>query len=434
VWHNLPVLAASLLVVLLGTPAPERYAILAGRAPGDDPTEALEAAPQLARALGALGHEAAAGPAAWSLLEGVAVGELREVGGDPPPGIDGALDEGWRAFGLGHYNASLKLAKDAVAQLECAPRSVGVEARERTAHALWGLALAANGLLAAARPHLRWTLTRDPNFALERNRVPTAQRKLIDEVRGEVFGVRRASLAVTGTVDGSIYVDGLLSGQPPLTVNGLVPHDAWVWLERGGLRSLAHRVSLDAGAGTTLIPIDLDVEAALSKGRAGQPIVTALPGDPETPRLLQRLAGSPDPPVLAVLSRCAGAGCWQLEAVAGGQSITLHREAGAAGRLSFEELARDLAAEVAAGAKPVGEEAESSPTAPVTAPVAAPAPATAPPVAVEAGKGGVKAPRAWPWIVAAAAVAAVGTGVALYFALQSPGAQDVTVHFSAGSP
>jgi hypothetical protein len=153
----------------------------------------------------------------------------------------------------------------------------------------------------------------------------------------------------------------------------------------------------------------------------GQPIFSALRGDPETPRLLERFASALAVPAVAVLSRCAGTGCWQLQAVAGGRSISLQHRSVAGSPPPLEDLARELLTEARTGE---GDLEPAQPAATAAGPAAA---------AVDASPGQT---HAWPWIVAGVVVVAVGAGVGLYFALRPTGnpPSDVGLYSSTGSP
>jgi hypothetical protein len=419
------VIAASLLLSLLAAPeVPPGFALLAGRAPGDDPTEALGAIATLADALRARGVSVSAGTAVWRGLGS----ELREVGSDLPAGAEGVFDAAGRSFEEGRFAEAARFAEEAVARLDHAPRSVSVEARERAAQVLYGLALlSVSGQEEVARSHLLWTLERDPGFALDSSRFAPPLRQPLDQARRAAQLLPQGSLTVAGTSGASVYVDGLLSGQAPLTIASMPLHSAWIWLERAGRRSFAHRVDLESRS--TSVAIDLDLEARLAMNSPtsseGQPIFTALRGDPETPGLLQRLSAALAMRGVAVLSRCAGAGCWRLEAVASGRSIALERHVAAAARPPLDDLAAGLLAEAGTG------EGELEPAAAPTA--AASSTARAPTATTETSS---QPAKAWPWVVAGVAVAAVGAGVGLYFALKTSAAPptDVGVYSSTGSP
>ena len=387
--------------------------MLAGAAPGDDPSEALSAVPAFADALRAGGVPVAAGQELWRALGG----ELREVGSDLPVGSERTLDDARKAYLEGDFLSATQLAADAVARLERAPRSVAVEARERLAQVLWGLAALSSGEpAAAARAHLFWTLAREPAFALDPLWYARPLRQPLDEARRALSLLPRGSLTVTGAEGASVYVDGLLSGQAPLTVTQLPRHGAWVWLERTGRRSFAHRLDIDSAS--TSVSVNLDLEASLGMSVEGQPIFSALRGDPETPRLLERLAAAMAIPAVAVLLRCPGSGCWQLQAVSSGRSFSLQHRSVGGSPPPLEDLARELLAEARTG------EGDLEPVQPGATAVAS--------VAVEQPS---KA-RAWPWIVAGVAVVAVAAGVGLYFALRSTGnpSSDVGLYSSMGSP
>ncbi len=392
-------------MLLLAVP-PAKIAVLAGRAPGDDATEALDAVPLLARELEVRGAGVATGPLLWAALGR----ETRETGGDLPVGVEQLLAEAHRDFDEGRFAEAVRLAGDAAGRLERVARSVAVEASERGAQVLWGLSALADGLEAEARSHLQWALVREPAFVADPSRFAPPLRRQIEAARAGLAGWPRGSLAVGGTPGASIYVDGLLSGQVPATLNGLLRRPAWVWLERAGRRSLAHRVEL--GASKSSVAIDLELEAGLGQGPDGAPLLTAPAGDPQ---LLARLAVAFGAPAVAVLSRCAGAGCWQLEATVAGQALSLRREVGVAALPPLEDLARELLAE-----------ASPAPSLPVAA--------TATPPATEPAAAAPPPARAWPWIVAGVAVAAVGAGVGLYFALRSSPSNDLGLYSSTGSP
>jgi hypothetical protein len=422
VWDNDRMLGVALLTSLLAAPgAPATIAVLTGHAPGDDPTEALAATSLFAPVLRAQGVAVAAGAGLWRGLGH----QLREVGSELPVGAERILDDAGQAFDEGNFAAAAKLAQDAVSRLDHAPRSVAVEARERAAEILCGLALAETGQMALAAPHLVWTLVREPAFALDPVRFAPPQHRDLEEARRVAALLPHGSLTVTGTAGASVYVDGLLSGQAPVTLTGLASHGAWIWLERAGRRSLAHRVGV--GGGSTSVSIDLDLEARLAMGPEQQPIFTALAGDPETPGLLARLARALVVPAVAVLSRCAGAGCWQIDAVASGRTISLHRSVAAGKRPPLEDLARELLAEAVAAPAPPEIGSKLTPE-PEEAAVAVTTAAAQP--QAEAPESSARPAKVWPWVVAAVAVAAIGAGVGLYFALQP--SNDVSVWFRVG--
>ncbi|MHB8419539.1 MAG: hypothetical protein ACYDCL_15795 [Myxococcales bacterium] len=379
--------------------APDRWAVVAEAAPGDDPTAALAAGAGLAQSIAAKGRAVVTGSDLWE-----AFGEVREVGGEVPAEAERLLKEVRDDFDDGLFTRAAELAREADARLAAAPRSVAVEAGERQAQLFWGFTLADTAEGEATRDdaaHLEWAVARDPAIAVDAKLIPRGSRARLDEVRAGLRAASKAALSVTGTPGASVYLDGVLQGEAPLALGGLTPRRAWVWLERAGRHSLAHRVEL--GPKPASVAIDLDLEARLSISSDGQPVLRAPPGDPETPRLLERLAAHLHVGAAAAISR-GPAGGWTVDVAGGGRTAV--SRGGASG---YGGLADDLLGSPPPEARPA-------------AALAVEAPAPAPVIA---------RPRpAWPWIVGGAALAAAGAGVALYFALRS--APDATFSLQQG--
>ncbi len=391
-------MAFVLLPLLLAAPA--GWTLVAAGEPGAAPDEAVAALPALAGAIAARGGEAVWGPAAWAPL-----GEVREAGGRLPDAARRAVDEALVAAGSGRFAEGARLAAEAAALLSAAPRSPGVESLEREAEIIWGLSLDRAGMGGAAR-HLIWALARDPAADEERAYfAPGPRRRLFARAREALSSLPRGLLQVDGTAGAVVYVDGRIAGRAPLVVIGLPAHRAWVWLEEGGRRSLAHRV--EAGGGRAEISIDVAIESRLSAARGAPFVVAAAAGDPElgplTAGLARRLAAS-----RIVLLRRAAPDCWWSDVVAFGRSLSSRR--------CGQEALSELAALLVPGVEPAAEAAlqEGGPVATTSAQATNPA----------------------VWYVVGGVAAAVVVGVVAYALLRpaAPAAPSTAVWLAPGNP
>jgi hypothetical protein len=363
-----------------------RWAVLAASAPGDDPSATLAVSAQLSEELAKRGADVA--PAS-------SLGEVREVGTEAPPEAATVLAVAGTAFDDGRFGEAARLAQQADARLAVAPRSVAVEAAERNAQLLWGLSLAAAGA-AGFEGHLAWVTARDPAMAFDLARFAPPLRSKVDVARAAARARATAALTVAGSRGASVYVDGVLRGETPLTMVALAPRRAWIWLERAGRHSLAHAVDLGGSPAAVAIDLELESHLALDDGRL---VLRVLAGDPATPGLLARLARRLQVEGVAAVGRCAEGNCWKVEVEAAGRETTSRVASGGMGLLA-QQLIRN-------------------PTATATAATPTPAPALPPTATEPPPPANVHRASSLPWIIAGAAVVAVGTGVALYFALRS---------------
>ncbi len=387
---------------------PAGWAVLAGHPPGYDPSGAQVAAEQLAEALRRDGAQA---------RSGLLLGDVREVGADVPGDAQRLLDSAIGHYRSGELGNALRDAAQADAILAAAPRSVAVEAAERSDQLVWGFTLVQldRGVDATAVPvaerggaQLTWALARSPRLDADPELYTPPLLAVFERVRAVVDATASATLRVDGDAGASVYVDGVLQGEAPLTLTGLSPHAAWVWLERAGRHGLAHRIVL--GAQPASLTVDLALESRLALGAEGALVFEAGPGDPDLPALLRRLAARLGVAAVASVSR-GDTGGWSITAVDGDRLI-VEQTADAGGPAVVARLRNDSTE------RPLPSPWKE-PTAMATgtaAVVAAPA---------------HRAPL-WPWLVTGAAVVAAGVATGLYFALNhSP---DVGLSFSRGSP
>ncbi|MHB1843715.1 MAG: PEGA domain-containing protein [Deltaproteobacteria bacterium] len=402
------------------------WVALAAHAPGDDAAQAREAAGQLAQRPGI---DAQAGPALRERL----VGESRPVVDGAPPAAAALVREAGADFDSDNLLETIRDASGALEILEAAARSREAEALEREAQLLWGMALIDLGMVGlpakaaipsaardAARGHLRWALAREPSLRPKGDRFTPKLREALEPERAALAGVPGATLSVAGPPGAEVYVDGLAQGQTPLALSGLGPRDAWVWIELAGRRSLAHRVSLRAGARAALA-IDLDLEGRLDLSVPGEVALAQRPDDPEGEARLRRLAAASAAAGALAVERMGGG--FELIAVSPATILRLPWPPGVrADDIAAKLVSLEGTRTVEGGASPQARSAPAAATSEEARAVVAPTGQASP----------------WVWIAASALVVGVGIGGYAWLRAQSaaPAASppNTVVFSSTGNP
>ncbi len=211
-----------------------------------------------------------AGPLASALLsEGLPViaGQaLRErVFGEGRPlayELSRTLEQEMRAsqesYDRGDFNASARQAALVAESLSRAAPSARRESLIPASQILWGAALFQTKGRAAASPHFREALQRNPHIAIDRDRFAPPVQRQFEEERSSVAGGTQVSLEVSGTAGAILFVDGTPRGSLPLRLT-LPPHRCLLWVEVSGEPGWTHELSLTR---STVLTIDWPLEVA----------------------------------------------------------------------------------------------------------------------------------------------------------------------------
>jgi hypothetical protein len=183
------------------------------------------------------------------------------------------------AYDEGAYADAARAAEAAFAAFSAAPPSASCEALARQAQLLWGASLVRSQGVAAARPHFRWALERDPVLIADRDRFPPPVQRVVEQERAAVSAAAAGKLAVADThgTPSELSVDGLPRGALPREL-ALPPHPAKLWVEGGHAHGWAHMAALTADHKTT-VKVDALLEEALSA--RGDEALLDLPDGPE---------------------------------------------------------------------------------------------------------------------------------------------------------
>jgi hypothetical protein len=316
--------AAVLSIELLGS-GTSPWALLVLKSPGEDPTAQDDGAIMLTTALQARGIEVLSP----SALRRELVGQARVVVEGVPPAAEAFALASERAFDEGRFEEAAHQASLATGELARGPRGSAIEERWRECQVVWGAALASMGRGGQAAGHFRAALERDSRFIPSADRFAPPVRRRLERVRRELSRAPPSTtLAVSGTAGATVFLDGLAQGQAPAALHGSSGRQAWLWLERGGRRSLAHPVTF----GIPLVPIEVDADASLAglvrqEATSDRPVV-ALESVAEPARseaLVSDLHARVSAPVLLVLERCPGSDCQRIWVAVGGRIDRVER-------------------------------------------------------------------------------------------------------------
>jgi hypothetical protein len=175
-----------------------------------------------------------------------------------PPAAEALADAAERAFDEGRFDEAARQASLAHGELTAGPRGSAIEERTRELQMIWGAALVNLGQGGEAAAHFRAALESDPGFVPSADRFAPPMRQRIARIRKELSHAPSVALEVTGTFGSTIYVDGIARGIVPSAIRGTRGTQGWIWLERGGVRSLAHPVTF----GSPLAPINIAADAS----------------------------------------------------------------------------------------------------------------------------------------------------------------------------
>jgi hypothetical protein len=212
-----------------------------------------------------------------------------------PPSAEGLALASERAFDEGRFEEAAHQASLAAGALAQGPRGPAIEVRAREMQMLWGASLLSLGRSDQATSHFRIALQQDPGFAPNKDRFAPPVRRRFERVRQETArAAASTTLEVSGTAGAAVYLNGIERGTVPAAIAGPRGSQGWLWLERGGIRSLAHPVVF----GVAPPPIDLDADAAgageglpgvgpppsapVSEGKVGEPHPALLQPSPST--------------------------------------------------------------------------------------------------------------------------------------------------------
>ena len=196
-----------------------------------------------------------AGPLASALLsEGLPViagAALRErVLGDGRPlayelsrTIEQEIRAAQEGYDRGDFSASARQAATAAESLSRAAPSARREVLIPAVQILWGAALSQLKGRAAASPHFREALQRNPRIAIDQDRFAPPVQRQFEEERSRLAGGLDVLLEVSGTPGALLFVDGTPRGSLPLRL-ALPPHRCTLWVEVSGEPGWAHEVSL----------------------------------------------------------------------------------------------------------------------------------------------------------------------------------------------
>jgi hypothetical protein len=190
------------------------------------------------------------------------------------------------AYDEGAYPDAARDAETVVKSLENALPSTAREALARQVQLVWGAALVQSGQVAAAKPHFRWALERDPFLIADTDRFPPPVQRVFERERTALASETPSRLVVSvGSSSGAgaqLVVDGLPRGALPRDLS-LPAHTATFWVEGAKSSSWAHHAALLSDR-TLSFEFDLLLEAALLAGD-GQLLLT-VPSSPQQRRLL----------------------------------------------------------------------------------------------------------------------------------------------------